>query len=261
MRRQALLTGLLVLFPYCSSPQITGGVAGKNYFEPGFRCERGFLKKETDPVYLKIRADYRNAFSPVNERPFIVFAGESTIALFRKEIYEKYFSGYTAVNRAIGGETTVLFLTSMEEDILSLKPDVIVLSLGGNDLLGGRCLNTILNNLNLIFFKIKERLPETRIVFVSIPPVLSWKVNTITPYFNQKVQKLLRQYPGTYYLDLWEILSDEEVPRLREEFYREMEGILQGYDELHFNNKGYEEIAKHLKPILDSIYTEKYSKK
>ncbi len=192
----------------------------------------------------------------------MVITGESTLALFPQEIYQKFLPEYNIVNRAIGGETTVLYLLNIEEDILSLNPDIILISIGGNDLLGGRCLNQIINNLNLIFYKIRTRLPETYIIFASIPPVLSWKVNTISPYVNQKIQNLLMLYPKTIYLDLWDILAEEEKPELSEKFYRKLDIFpLSEYDKLHFNIKGYEEIAKKLKPILGSIYKEKYIEK
>ncbi|MCS7204112.1 MAG: GDSL-type esterase/lipase family protein [Leptospiraceae bacterium] len=254
---------IFFIFSYCKTlgEEFDQSEPGKNYFEPGFECKRGFLEKETNVFYLKLRENIRKNFPPVKEKPFLVIAGESTSALFESEIYRSYFPEYNVVNRAIGGETTILFLTSMDEDILALKPDVIFLSIGGNDLLGGRCLNLIINNLNLIFYKISQQSPDTYIIFASIPPVLSWKVNTITPYFNQKIQNLLKQYPKAIYFDLWEILSDEEVPKLREEYYRKNTDFLStGYDKLHFNQKGYEEIAKKLKPILDQIYKEKYKK-
>ncbi|GIX43050.1 MAG: hypothetical protein KatS3mg129_2783 [Leptospiraceae bacterium] len=189
----------------------------------------------------------------------MVIAGESTMALFKPEIYNKYLGDYTIINRAIGGETTALFLTSMDEDIIALKPDVILISIGGNDLLGGRCINTIISHMNLIFYNIRIKLPDTYIIFASIPPVLSWKVNSISPYLNQKIQQILSLYPKTIYFDLWEILAEEEKPVLQKEFYRKVIDFpLAKYDLLHFNTKGYEEIAQKLKPILDKIYEEKY---
>lgn len=234
---------------------------GKNYFDPTFKCKKELLDKEKDLLYLNLRNDIRKKFPEVKQKPFMVISGESTMALFRPEIYNKYLGDYTIINRAIGGETTVLFLTNMDEDIIALKPDVILISIGGNDLLGGRCINTIISHMNLIFYNIRIKLPDTYIIFASIPPVLSWKVNSISPYLNQKIQQILSLYPKTIYFDLWEILAEEEKPVLQKEFYRKVIDLpLAKYDLLHFNTKGYEEIAQKLKPILDKIYEEKYGK-
>ncbi len=234
---------------------------GKNYFDPTFKCEKNFLDKEKNLAYIQLRETIRSQFPVVKEKPFLVISGESTMALFHTEDF-KEFQNYKIVNRAIGGETTVLLLSVLDSDIISLQPDVILISIGGNDLIGGRCINNIVNNINLIIFNIRLKLPETYIIFASVPPVLSPKVNSISPYLNQKIQSLLKNYPKTIYLDLWEILSEEERPILNKEFHRKVENFpLDKYDQLHFNTKGYEEVAKQLKPILDKIYQEKYERK
>ncbi len=247
-----------LIFINCKTFGQNEPLPGKNYFDPNFECEKGLLNKEKNLVYLKLREEVRKNFPPVERNPFMVIAGESTMALFSPEIYQEYLSNYTIVNRAIGGETTLLLLTSLENDIIALKPDVILISIGGNDLLEGRCINNIINNINLIFYNIRLKLPDTYIIFVSIPPVLSSKVNSVSPYLNQKIQNLLLMYPKTIYFDLWEILAEEERPLLQEKFYRKITDYpLAKYDLLHFNTKGYVEIAERLKPILEKIYQEK----
>lgn len=234
---------------------------GKNYFDPSFKCEKDLLEKEKNLVYLQLRDSVRKQFPVVQEKPFLVLAGESTMALFPIEDFKEYFQDYKIVNRAIGGETTVLLLSVLESDIISLQPDVILISIGGNDLIGGRCINNIINNINLILFNIRFKLPETYVIFASVPPVLSPKVNSISPYLNQKIQSLLKNYPKSIFLDLWEILSEQERPILNKEYFRKIENsLIEKYDQLHFNTKGYEEIVKQLKPILDQIYQEKYKK-
>lgn len=233
---------------------------GKNYHDLTFECEKGLLNKEKNLVYLKLREEIRKTFTPIQEKPFLLLSGESTIALFPKELYEEFFKDYKIVNRAIGGETTMLFLTSMEQDLLSLKPDVILISLGGNDLIEGRCISNIINNIHIILYKIHTSLPDTYVIFASIPPVLSWKVNTISPILNKKIENLINSYPNMIYLDLWEILADEEKPVLKESFLREAPIPLKEYDKLHFNAKGYEEISRRLQPILEKIYNQKYKK-
>ncbi len=233
-------------------------VPGKNYFDPTFECKKGFLKKEENLVYLKIRDEIRKQFPKPEKKPFLLMTGESTIALFAKDIYEKIYTDYYILNRAIGGETTLLYLLNLEEDIISLKPDVILISIGGNDLLEGRCLSIVVNNLNIILFKIKSALPDTYIIFAGIPPVLSWKINSISPIYNQKVQELLKHYPKTIYFDMWAVLADEDKPHLAEQYIakktiKENEEI---YDYIHFNSYGYEKIAIALKPILERINKE-----
>lgn len=82
---------------------------------------------------------------------------------------------------------------------------------------------------------------------VSIPPVVSWKANSITPYYNRKLEYLTRD-EGIEYLDLWPALSDSDKPQLKEEFYFRLPGGK--VDQVHFNDKGYETFGRLLQPLL-----------
>ncbi|MBW7858782.1 MAG: hypothetical protein H3C43_10945 [Leptonema sp. (in: Bacteria)] len=203
---------------------------------------------------------------PVMGNPFLVIAGESTAALFTEEVYRTELSEFPTVNRAIGGETTGLFLSSMDADIIALKPKVVFLSIGGNDILDGRCISKIKENMQLILFKFTTQLPGTHVLLAGVPPVRSWKVNSVTPYFNDLLRNLASQYgPNVEYFDLWPILADPDRPILDDRFMVTItkEATLlqkltgndepEEYDLIHFNQDGYREIAKNLKPILERI--------
>jgi lysophospholipase L1-like esterase len=269
--KQCILAGIvLYLFAGCTTPYThLRGAPGTDYFRPDFACRKGPLPKEQDARYLLLREQLRSSFrAPVSQYPFLVIAGESTAALFHEGIYKKELPEFSIMNRAIGGETTVLLLTAMDQDIIPLRPKVIFLSIGGNDILSGRCLSEIRDNIGIFLFKVRTQLPETHVILAGVPPVLSWKVNSVTPYFNAMLSDLAREAgPKVEYFDLWQILADPDRPVLQKRFTipipqnltliqrmmgRKEEDTVE-YDRIHFNEFGYIEIARNLRPILTRI--------
>ncbi len=81
----------------------------------------------------------------------------------------QYFPGEPYVNRGIGGQITSQMLARMKADVLDLKPTVMVVLAGTNDIGRGVSTDTIKNNLSLIadLAVAHEILP----VFASILPV------------------------------------------------------------------------------------------
>jgi lysophospholipase L1-like esterase len=61
----------------------------------------------------------------------VVFMGDSITDLWR---LEEYFPGKPYVNRGIGGQTTPQMLVRMYPDVINLKPAVMVLLAGTNDI-------------------------------------------------------------------------------------------------------------------------------
>jgi len=78
---------------------------------------------------------YRLANLELKKRPVepgrVVFMGDSITDLWR---LEEYFPGQPYVNRGIGGQTTPQMLVRMYPDVLELKPEVMVLLAGTNDI-------------------------------------------------------------------------------------------------------------------------------
>ena len=62
----------------------------------------------------------------------------------------QYFPGKPYVNRGIGGQITSQMLARMKADVLDLKPTVMVVLAGTNDIGRGVSTDTIKNNLSLI---------------------------------------------------------------------------------------------------------------
>ena len=66
----------------------------------------------------------------------VVFFGDSITDGWDAEQFPTWFPGRHYINRGIGGQTTAQMLIRLRPDVLSLKPKVIVLLAGTNDIAG-----------------------------------------------------------------------------------------------------------------------------
>jgi acyl-CoA thioesterase-1 len=70
-----------------------------------------------------------------NERR-VVFFGDSITDNWSKQAFGGFFPGKPYVNRGIGGQTTAQMLVRMRADVIDLKPAVVVILAGTNDVSG-----------------------------------------------------------------------------------------------------------------------------
>ena len=66
----------------------------------------------------------------------VVFYGDSITDNWSKREYGGFFPGKPYVNRGIGGQTTAQMLLRLRADVLALKPKVVVILAGTNDVAG-----------------------------------------------------------------------------------------------------------------------------
>ncbi|WP_408611644.1 GDSL-type esterase/lipase family protein [Leptospira ainlahdjerensis] len=171
----------------------------------------------------------------------VVFVGNSLIQLFPSDLMIKEFPG--AVNRGIGGDLTELLLERIEEDVLSLNPKAIVVEIGGNDLIQGKCLDVIEANLAKILEKIYRINPNLKVVILGIPPVRTQSINNVSPVLNLTWISIAQGYKNVVFLDNWQWLREKDRPALRQEFWLEK-------DKIHLNENAYKIWVQKLKPIL-----------
>jgi acyl-CoA thioesterase I len=102
----------------------------------------------------------------------VVFFGDSITDNWSKAGYGGFFPGKPYVNRGIGGQTTAQMLLRFRADVLALKPAVVVILAGTNDVAGNTGPATpeqIQSNLSSIAEL--ARVHGVRVVFASILPV------------------------------------------------------------------------------------------
>lgn len=172
----------------------------------------------------------------VNKTNLIVFFGNSLTAGQGAEPGEDFPSligkrvNVPIINAGVNGNTTRDALLRIEKDVLSKNPSVVVVELGGNDLLNRVDSNITQRNLDQILSKIRPT--GAKIVILGIKFFL----------FNQKyetdLQKLAKKYNATFVPDILEgIITDQSLK----------------HDDIHPNAKGYQKIADKLTPILTPL--------
>jgi lysophospholipase L1-like esterase len=152
-------------------------------------------------------------------------AGESRVVFFGDSITDiwklaDYFPGKPYINRGIGGQTTPQMLVRFREDVIDLKPKVVVILAGTNDIAGNTGPMT-LPQIEANYSSIAElaRVHGVRVVYASVLPV-----NNYTPrsqdFFAQRspekileLNRWLKAYcatNGCVYLDYFSAMVDDK---------------------------------------------------
>jgi len=163
----------------------------------------------------------------------------------------EYFPGKDFVNRGISGQITGEMLGRMKADVIDLKPRLVVVLAGTNDLARGEPLSTIENNLSMIADLAEAH--HIGPVFASILPVSDYHKD-VDPRYQQTTRRPparivelngwlksfceQRHFP---YVDYYSALADKE-------------GFLQADasdDGLHPNARGYRIMAPLVLAAID----------
>ena len=137
----------------------------------------------------------------------------------------KYYPDYVTSNRGIGGDTTTDVLGRLSYSIYDLKPQVVVLLIGGNN------LKTMFNDYEDILIGLKDNLPDTKVVIVSLSAMgLDHKdKNKIAIENNKKIYELSQKY-DYYYVNIFDALYNNETGEIYSNYTS---------DGLHFTHEGY----------------------
>lgn len=222
MKRTAqLLLVVLIASPWCI-------VAGA---EPG----HDFEKWENE-----IAAFERMDRTQPPPKGAVLFVGSSTIRLWTTLAED--FPGQRVINRGFGGSEIVDSTHFAERIIFPYEPRAIFLRAGGNDLWAGKSPEQVFADFQEFVAKVRTKLPETDIVFISWSPTIArWKQADKEKKLNALVEQYTRQAPHLKYIDTYSmVLGPDGQPRAE----------LFGPDKLHFNTEGYRLLASRVRPYL-----------
>ena len=154
----------------------------------------------------------------------------------------KYYGEYRASNRGIGGDTTSGLIERLQVSAYDAHPQVIVLLIGGNDILGGKSIESVCENYEKIITGIRQNLPDTKIVWCSLSPLGSdWaKHNKTVVRCNEMIRQLAEKY-GCAFVDIYTPLCDPNTQRICDEYT--VEGV-------HFTDAGYRVVSAAVKKAL-----------
>ena len=177
---------------------------------------------------------------PASGESRIVFMGDSITDFWQQPRFG-FFPGKPYVDRGISGQTTSQMLLRFRPDVISLKPKVVVILAGVNDIAGntGPVTDEMIEG-NLASMSELANANGIRVVLASILPVSSYHVTgtalpqtTIRPMARiTAINDWNKAYAASHnfvYLDYFSAMIDKDG-LLREE--------LSG-DDLHPNAKGY----------------------
>jgi lysophospholipase L1-like esterase len=169
----------------------------------------------------------------------VVFMGDSITDNWGRK-YGKFFEGKPYINRGIGGQTTPQMLIRFRADVIALKPQVVVILAGTNDIAGNTgvmTLEAIEDNLASMAELAKAN--NIRVVFASVMPVCDYIRTQTVQRPPEKIIALnawIKDYAAKnnhIYLDYYSAMLDDKQ-MLRQEITD---------DGLHPNAAGYEIIA------------------
>jgi lysophospholipase L1-like esterase len=188
------------------------------------------------PNLARYRDDNAALPAPKRGEARVVFMGDSITDFWGRSI-GVFFPGKPYVNRGISGQTTPQMLIRFRPDVIALKPRVVVILAGTNDLAGNTGPSTLgMIEDNLASMVDLARANHIRVVLASITPVSDYNFPDQTK--NRPPEKIIAlnawiksyaQREHLVYLDYYDALLDASKA-LRKEL---------SADGLHPNAAGY----------------------
>lgn len=164
----------------------------------------------------------------------VVFMGNSITEGWIK-IHPEFFAGKAYVNRGISGQTTPQMLLRFRADVIKLRPKVVLILAGTNDIAGNTGPSTLgMIEDNIISMTQLAKANGIKVILCSVLPAFDypWKPGLEPAEKIVKLNKMIKEYAaksGSLYLDYYSSLVDERKG-LKAEYSK---------DGVHPNAEGY----------------------
>ena len=172
-----------------------------------------------------------------DSRPTFAFVGDSITA---SGAWQEWFPDVQAINLGVGGDTTDDVIARVDE-ITAIKPAVISLLIGTNDLGTRRSVEHLVRNVELLLVTLRRDLPDAAVLVQSIMP----RERNFASRIKDANRHLWQFAPGAgaTWLDLWPVFA-EPNGQLKPEFT---------VDGVHLNAEGYDAWLELLRPALAEL--------
>lgn len=195
------------------------------------------------------KAENANVVDITPNEKRVVFMGNS-ITEGWVNIHPEFFGGKFYFNRGISGQTTPQMLLRFRADVIKLKPKVVVILAGTNDIAGNTGPSTIeMIEDNLISMAQLAKANDIKVILCSVLPVFDypWKPGLEPAPKIIALNKLIKAYAaksGAIYLDFFTPMVDER------------NGLKAAYtaDGVHPNEAGY----YVMEPLTDAAIDEAF---
>lgn len=142
----------------------------------------------------------------------IVFVGSSSIRM-RKTLADD-FPKHHVLNRGFGVSQMIDSAHVADRIVLPYQPRMVVVYAGGNDVNAGKSTGQILADFQTFVGKVRARLPETTIAYISIVgnPKRCAQIERVKAA-NGLIEKYIEKTPGLKYIDVFtRMLGDDGLP-------------------------------------------------
>lgn len=215
--------------------------------EQKMRADRFESRLKDWPALARYREDNAKTLAPAKGEQRVVFMGDSITDSWDDPKYGGFFPGKPYINRGISGQTTPQMLIRFRSDVIALKPKVVVILAGTNDIAGNTGPMTIQAIAdNLASMAELARANGIRVVLASVLPISDYDKNREGLPIVRTIQRppaqiialneWIKSYSsehGLVYLDYYSATVDDKG-FLKDEL---------ADDGLHPNTKGYEQMA------------------
>ena len=243
-----LFASCLFLFAFCAlaSAQTTSQNPQDPCAELKAQAARDEATLKDWPALARYRESNAKAAPPSKNENRVVFMGDSITDGWDDPRYGGFFPGKPYIDRGISGQTTPQMLIRFRPDVIALRPKVVVILAGTNDIAGNTGPTTLeAIEDNLASMSELARAGGIRVVLSSLLPVSDYEKRDGKPIIQtarrppaeiRALNDWMRNYAaarGETYLDYFSAMADDKG-FLKEELSE---------DGLHPNAKGYAVMA------------------
>ena len=170
----------------------------------------------------------------------VLFVGSSSIVYWNTK---KWFPDITTINRGFGGSEINDSLYYADAIIIPYHPKTVVFYAGDNDIASGKTPAMIFADFKALAKKLRDNLPETKIIVVSIKPSIArWTLWSAMQEANGLISKFCTTQTNFYFADVTKVMLDASGQPRNDIFVS---------DGLHMNDNGYELWTSVVRPIID----------
>jgi len=219
------------------------------------RLDRAEVRLKDWPALARYSTDNISVVPAAMDRPRrVVFMGDSITDSWDDPKYGGFFPGKSYIDRGISGQTTPQMLIRFRPDVIALKPKVVVILAGTNDLAGNTGPTTLpAIEDNLMSMAELATANGIRVVFASVLPVSDYEMRDGKPIVQTvrrppaqiiQLNNWIKEYAAKHhhtYLDYFSAMVDDK-------------GFLKNElsdDGLHPNAQGYVVMA----PLAEAAIT------
>ena len=203
----------------------------------------------------RYKADNKNLGSPTQHEKRVVFMGNSITESW-PNLLPEFFQNNSYINRGISGQTTPQMLIRFRSDVIELKPRVVVILAGINDIAentGPSSVEMIAGNI--ISMTELASINNIKVIISSILPAknFSWRPSINPAPIVLAVNKLIKSYAkknNISYVDYYSLMVDNQKGLIKE----------YGVDSVHPNKVGYEVMAGLVEKVIIEVLKSEHKK-